>query len=158
MTREKGPDDPFWSFSLATYARPGVSEACLDLQDRLGLDVNLVLFALWAGAGCGVRLTVAELQRLDHAVSAWRRDVVVPLRGVRRTLKNVPGIEPFRLRIKAAELESERLQQAALRTISGLQPGAADRDAAEANLRLLLPADGVDDVTVALLVDAAMAG
>ncbi|HYD69814.1 TIGR02444 family protein [Azospirillum sp.] len=156
MTRDKGPDDPFWSFSLATYARPGVSEACLDLQDRLGQDVNLVLFALWAGAGCGVRLDPAELQRLDHAVSAWRRDVVAPLRGVRRTLKNVPGVEPFRLRIKAAELESERLQQAALRTISGLQPGAADRDAAEANLRLLLPAEGVNDATVALLVDAAM--
>lgn len=155
MTREKGPDDPFWNFSLATYARPGVSEACLDLQDRLGLDVNLVLFALWAGAGCGVRLAPEELQRLDHAVSAWRRDVVVPLRGVRRTLKNVPGVEPFRLRIKAAEIEAERLQQVSLRTTSALQPGVGSRDAAEANLRLLLPAEGVEEA-VTLLVDAAM--
>ncbi|HYH18416.1 MAG TPA: TIGR02444 family protein [Azospirillum sp.] len=156
MTRDKGPDDPFWSFSLATYARPGVDRACLDLQDRLGMDVNLVLFALWAGAGCGVRLDPAEMRRLADAVAAWRQDVVVPLRGVRRTLKGMPGMEPFRLRIKAAELESERLQQITLRTLSGLQPGVGDRDAAEANLRLLLPAEGVDGAAVALLLDAAM--
>src|SRR6266446_6977864 len=41
-----------WHFSCAFYAQPGVSEALLALQDRAGLDVNLILFALWRGA-CG---------------------------------------------------------------------------------------------------------
>ena len=42
-------ETPFWQFSGAVYAHPGVAEACLDLQDRHGLDVNLLLFCAWAG-------------------------------------------------------------------------------------------------------------
>jgi uncharacterized protein (TIGR02444 family) len=39
----------FWRFSLALYARPGVADALIALQDRAGLDVNLILFGLWVG-------------------------------------------------------------------------------------------------------------
>ena len=38
---------PFWKFSLGYYRGAGVSEACLELQDRCGVDVNVVLFLLW---------------------------------------------------------------------------------------------------------------
>ena len=38
---------PFWRFSLDFYRRPGVPEVCLQLQDAHGVDVNLLLFALW---------------------------------------------------------------------------------------------------------------
>ena len=44
-----------WEFSLDFYARPGVSAALIELQDRAGLDVNLILFALWLGARHGRR-------------------------------------------------------------------------------------------------------
>jgi hypothetical protein len=36
-------DNPFWDFSLALYAKEGVADACLLLQDKLGYDVNLLL-------------------------------------------------------------------------------------------------------------------
>jgi len=41
------PDHPFWDFSLRLHERPGVPRACLGLQRRYGLDVNLLFF----GAG-----------------------------------------------------------------------------------------------------------
>ena len=35
---------PFWRFSVKFYGEPGVAQACIDLQDQVGVDVN-VLFA-----------------------------------------------------------------------------------------------------------------
>jgi len=39
----KDAGEAFWRFSLALYARPGVAEALVELQDRAGRDVNLQL-------------------------------------------------------------------------------------------------------------------
>ena len=35
----------FWDFSLATYAEEGVAQSLLAMQDELGLDVNVLLYA-----------------------------------------------------------------------------------------------------------------
>lgn len=141
-------ENPLWDFSLTVYARPGVPVACLDLQDRRGQDVNLLLFAAWAGLACGVRLTAAELERIDSTVAPWRAEVVRPLRAVRRRVK---GEDPALYdRLKAAELAAERVQQDRLFAASGLvpRPGGTTGLAA-ANLRLLVP-DG-DPALAALL-------
>jgi uncharacterized protein (TIGR02444 family) len=34
----------FWDFSLKVYAAAGVADECILLQDRFGIDVNLLLF------------------------------------------------------------------------------------------------------------------
>lgn len=151
MAATDTPEDSLWRFSLAVYARPRVDRTCVDLQDRLGLDVNLVLLVLWAGAVCGARLTAAEAGRLADEAAAWHRPVVAPLRGVRRHLKGIAGAEALRQKIKAIELESERLEQVRLARSSGLRPGTVDWAAAEANLRWLV----AEDAAVALLLDAA---
>lgn len=151
-------DNPFWDFSLAVYRRPGVPAACLDLQDRRGADVNVLLFAAWAGAACGVRLTGAELARLDAAVAPWREEVVRPLRAVRRRAKGED--DGLYARLKAVELEAERIQQDRLHALSGLAAVApGGRDMVLANLRLALPplAAG-DEAALGLLADAACAG
>ena len=134
----------FWDFSLAVYARPGVPAACLDLQDRLGLDVNVLLFAAWAGLGCGVRLSAEDLARVDSAIAPWRAEVVRPLRAVRRRVKGEDAALYDQL--KAAELAAERIQQDRLFAVSGLTPVpgghvASGAELAEANLRLLVPGD-----------------
>ncbi|MEX2629461.1 MAG: TIGR02444 family protein [Tistlia sp.] len=135
MSADPGPRNPFWAFSLATYGRPGVAEACLALQDRLGLDVNLLLFCLWAGR-CGHRLSATELAALATAAGPWQQGVVVPLRGVRRRLKGAadPAQEALRQRIKRDELEAERLEQELLHRALPLAPGVDDPAAARANL------------------------
>ena len=38
---------PFWQFSVKFYAVPGVAQACIDLQDQAGVDVNILFFLLW---------------------------------------------------------------------------------------------------------------
>lgn len=110
---------PFWQFSLKFYAMPEVAPACLRLQDEAGVDVNLLFFLLWYAAQ-GFRLSEAELRDIDRAIDSWRSTAVIPLREIRRALKTAPTpfdrgtAETFRNRIKAAELEAERLEQEAL--------------------------------------------
>ena len=43
----------FWDFSVRTYGVPGVSQACLALQDERGVDVNMLLYCIWIGATRG---------------------------------------------------------------------------------------------------------
>jgi uncharacterized protein (TIGR02444 family) len=110
---------PFWRFSLQFYRLPGVAEACIRLQEEAGADVNLLLFLLWHGTRQR-RLSAAEIARLEQDIAAWREATVIPLRAIRRALKSPPGLveagtaEAFRTRIKAVELEAERLQQEAM--------------------------------------------
>ena len=42
-------DHPFWDFSLAVWGREAVEPACLALQARHGIDINVLLFCGWAG-------------------------------------------------------------------------------------------------------------
>lgn len=130
-----------WAYSLATYARPGVAEACLFAQESYGADVNLLLWAAWLASN-GHALTAPEVAEAQAATLAWRDNVVRRLRGVRRWLKSAgsPSYEGLRTQIKAAELEAERLQQAMLSTLPA--DHRADTDPATAltiNLALLLP-------------------
>lgn len=118
------PNHPFWDFSLALYGREGVAQACVALQDRRGLDVNLLLFCCWAGSR-GRRLDPADLKGLNEAVGPWRDAVVRPLRAIRRWLKSqaaalaTPGAlgapaHRLRERIKTDELQAEAVEQALL--------------------------------------------
>jgi uncharacterized protein (TIGR02444 family) len=105
----------FWHFSLAVYRREGVEEACLGLQDDVGLDVNLLLFCLWAGSR-GQSLEAGALAELMASTGVWQAEVVAPLRRVRRWLKTQatiddPAAEALRQAIKSRELEAEALEQ-----------------------------------------------
>ena len=106
----------FWQFSLDFYRRDGVAEACLTLQDHLGLDVNILLYAAWL-ASQGRTASVADFERVDLLVSPWREEVIRPLRRIRRWLKE-PGpdasmgsVQEYRAGIKSAELEAEKIAQ-----------------------------------------------
>ena len=85
----------FWSFSLQVYGKPGVAEACIALQDGLGLDVNLLLYCCWHGRAHR-KLDEAALRHAMAAVEGWQREVVQPLRAVRRRLKS--GVPPITAR------------------------------------------------------------
>ena len=75
----------FFAYSLAVYGRADVAQSCLALQDREGLDVNLILFCLWA-ATKGRQLEDREITDLIDAVAAWQQDVVATFRELRRWL------------------------------------------------------------------------
>ena len=127
--------------------------ACLALQDRAGVDVNLLMFALWHGVSGRGRLGRKALGRIAGAVSVWQGRVAAPLRDLRRRLKLVvenPALGPLawpisglRAEVKRLELEAERIEQAMLFSMAGspLRPsvgaGARSRAARENVTRYL---------------------
>jgi uncharacterized protein (TIGR02444 family) len=144
-------DTPLWAFSLAVYGAEGVASECLDLQERFKLDVNLLLFAAYAGAVDGVQLEAQDIAAAAAAVSAWHAEIVRALRSVRHGLKPVsldadnplhPAAASLRAQVKAAELKAEKIEQAMLwywsrRQLAGRSRGDAGA-ALAANLRALL--------------------
>ncbi len=136
--------DALWRFSLAFYARPGVAEALLALQDRAGRDVNLTLVALWLGATQGRLLDIADLAAAEAAIAPVAGAVVAPLRALRRQIRGRPegDVAALRRRVAALELAAERRVQDRLAACFADRPGAApDADplaAAQANLALYL--------------------
>lgn len=109
-----------WNYALRVYAQPGAAEACLLLQDRAGVDVVVLLHAMYLLAAKGIALDEQALARADARVGSWRREVIAPLRALRTALKpGVAGVPPAfveqtRQRIKAAELDAEFAAFAAL--------------------------------------------
>jgi uncharacterized protein (TIGR02444 family) len=101
--------DLFTRFVLELYHRAGVADACLGLQNRHDLDVNVVLFAAFVGAVRRQRLTVDDLDLAHRRVDAWHDEVVRPLRAVRQRLETGPLPAPndatAGLRRALAELE-----------------------------------------------------
>jgi len=123
---------PFWNFSLELYAGEGVAEACLDLQDRRGCDVNILLFCCWLGASGRPTLTADRLRAILRASDGWQGSVVRPLREVRRLLKDRPWpdalpetVDAVRRRVADAELAAEHAEQIKL---ASLHAPPADRD------------------------------
>src|SRR5690348_14119027 len=106
-------DEDIWSFCLRFYGRPGVSAACLTLQQNCGADVVLLLYLLFLARARRFLATEAVGQ-CNQAAQAWREDVIQPLRRVRGTMKNAPAGYPqaseLRKSIAAAEIEAERMQ------------------------------------------------
>jgi uncharacterized protein (TIGR02444 family) len=141
---ESSPEAAFWRFSLAFYGAPGVAGALLALQDRDGVDVNLMLFALWLGISGRGRLDSDALAAARRVAGAMGAEIVEPLRMLRRRLKRNPDEDVQRLRegVKALELEGEKLAQRRLARLAGPALGqipAEDRLAAAlASLALYL--------------------
>jgi uncharacterized protein (TIGR02444 family) len=127
-----------------------VPALCLDLQDRCGADVNVLLYLLFRAAG-GAALGADEIGDLDRKVRVWRTEVVQPLRQARRALKAMEtqssAHAELRGAVKRVELESERLEQLALEA-------AAPRDAARANVAAYLRHLGAEAGDADALLDA----
>ncbi len=159
--------EEFWRFSLRLYAAEGVEAACLALQDRHGLDVNLLLLACWAGATGRGALDADDCRDLAAQVQSWQGRVVRELRAVRRVLKGMDGgaeVTALRKAVAACELDAERLEQQMLaRALAGRAPreenGGQRRDAIAAGLAACLraapvPAGEADRAPLAVLLQA----
>jgi uncharacterized protein (TIGR02444 family) len=110
--RDEAAGAAFWRFSLAFYARPGVAEALIALQDRAGRDVNLMLFALWLGATRGYAIDATEWAAAEAAVAPLTA-VAAELRDRRQQLKGTAdgALQALRRRILVLELAAERRVQ-----------------------------------------------
>jgi uncharacterized protein (TIGR02444 family) len=164
----------FWSFSLTVYRDSNVQKECLNLQDRFGVDVNLLLFCAFAGAIHHAVLPARDLQDAAALVDEWHKHVVRNLRATRRVLQPfatgsssiAPAAEALRNDVKTLEREAERLEQAMLAGWSierlGLWPREPAAKAVAANVRALLtlraPAAGEHVLPANLIAVAVAAG
>ena len=120
----------FWDWALQAYARPGVAEDCLALQDVYGQSVPFLLWAAWAASN-GREPSEAALAEGAALAQRWDAIAIGPLRQVRRALKpSDPEIgdlahEAFRAEVKAAELKAEQLLMQALEALARARTGAA---------------------------------
>ena len=113
-----------WGWSLEAYARPGVPEACLQLQDEHGQNTSVLLWAVWAEGA-----DPATLQAAAAAGRTWDAAVLQPIRAVRRTLKTPFAAvddgarEGLREDVKDAELRAERVLMEACEALSAHRRG-----------------------------------
>ncbi|MGH7091790.1 MAG: TIGR02444 family protein, partial [Stellaceae bacterium] len=104
---------------------------------------NLILYALWHGWSGRGALDEGALAAAEYAAGPVGREIAAPLRALRRALKDNPdpAVQALRERVKALELEAERIAQsrlAALAAVPAFLSAADRRAAAQANLALAL--------------------
>jgi uncharacterized protein (TIGR02444 family) len=110
----------FWTFSVDVYGDAAVQPECLDLQDRYGINVNLLLFCAFVGAVHGALLSQGDVKQAEEIVHRWDGEIVRSLRAARRALKSFSGdsssvdVNLLYNNIKAQELEAEKLEQTML--------------------------------------------
>lgn len=132
--------EALWDFASRVYASDPVRIACLDLQDRYGASVNLLLWAAWTALTRGHALTPDETAAARQATDEWQRDVLAPLREVRKRLKD--GHPDLYERAKALELQFERIEIERLEAMTGAGgPAAPGPEAVDGNLKLAAPPD-----------------
>jgi uncharacterized protein (TIGR02444 family) len=163
MTDDAGGS--FWNFSKGLYGKPGVAPAVLGLQDRLGADVNLLLYGCWA-ASQGRALGEADIAKADATIQLWREQVVEPLRQVRNRLKR--GVAPvateagqaLRKRVLDSEIAGEELAQHAIAALLPETTAAGNARAAARShierylVRLAKPLGPEDQAAVETLIKA----
>lgn len=116
-------DQGFWDWAISAYGAPGVGEACLHLQDALGHNVPLLLWAAWT-ASTGRRPDADDLEAACDLARGWSNTTVEPLRAVRRGLKittvDIADDDRLALReqVKAIELHAERVLMNGLATLA----------------------------------------
>ncbi len=118
--------NPLWEFATWAYSQAGVEKACLALQNRLGADVNIVLFCAWlAYRGTGSNSLAKYLAAALKLSRDWQKNLVEPLRLCRTNLKELLENSPMagadraaasslHERVKQAELDMEQLQTLSL--------------------------------------------
>ena len=115
-----------WSFAQRLYACPGVEAACLRLQED-GADVCLLLCAAWLERR-DVACLAPRVEALRSLAEPWQRDVIAPLRGLRREWKTPAQhdaqLAVLRERLKALELHAERTLLQRLQDAASDWPGA----------------------------------
>jgi uncharacterized protein (TIGR02444 family) len=104
--------EQLWQFSLALY--PKVKSLCLQWQDELGANVNLLLLLCYLEQQ-QLSLTCTELQQLAAALNDFNTQFTQPLRALRQNsaaaMLSQAQQHSLKQTLLQAELELEKLEQ-----------------------------------------------
>lgn len=103
------PSD-LWNYALQLYARPGVEQACLQLQDD-SADVCLLLCACWLQHH-EQRYSAARCAQLQRLAEPWQQQVITPFRRLRQNwpadTQQQPERAAWREQLKDLEQQGEQ--------------------------------------------------
>lgn len=104
----------FWQFSIELYQHNEVQSLLLNLQDEVGLNVNLALFCAFLDSQ-HVYLTQNQLNQLLNAISKFNQTYTTQLRQLRMSVKShsdsFNNYKELRQHLLNAELELEKHEQ-----------------------------------------------
>jgi len=133
-------NSPLWRFSNNIYRKEGVLEILLYVQDKFSIDVNMILFVAWL-ASINRSLTASDIQDAQKLVSLWRTKVIVPVRKIRRSIRDFSGTDYLYEDVKKLEIETEKEELKILFdnyiALSSEQKGELKLDLLESNLHAL---------------------
>lgn len=152
--------EDLWNHAVGLYRGAGVEAACLELQNRAGAEVAVLLYACWRWR-LGRPAHADELYQAHRDLDGLRERVLRPLRALRADWKQIPEAVPdaslrdLRASLLEVELQAERIAMGILagRTPSGA--AASLREALGGYLGRLAVLDEAGEAAVAVLVSAA---
>ncbi|MCK5041948.1 MAG: TIGR02444 family protein [Sphingomonadales bacterium] len=109
-------DEALWDYTCALYAKNKVEAACLTLQNSFNADVNILLFLCWLVDKNKDISNQKFLQSIIKIAAPWQRDVVEPLRHLRKQIGAMQGLDARKVKasLLRSELEAEKSEQLAL--------------------------------------------
>ena len=93
-----------WQFSLSLY--PRVKPTCLQLQDELGANINLLLLLCYLEQQ-QLSLSRIQIRQLSHALQPLSLQFTQPLRRLRRQAPSAPLSVEQQQQLKHALLQAE---------------------------------------------------
>ena len=108
------PNHPLWEYSIDLYGHQPVALACLQLQDKHRMNVNVMLLICWLAKTGRGRLQVDDIQKLLHSIESWNRNITKKLRNLRRFIKRnqrSAEYEAIKKDVQRHELAVEKMEQ-----------------------------------------------
>jgi len=108
------PSHPFWEFSLATYPQTAVKQGCLALQERVGMNVNIILFICWLAKTGRGRLQKDDFIKIARLLNRWHLSITQCLRHMRRLVAKAfmpTTIQTCKQVLLTNELAAEQIEQ-----------------------------------------------
>ena len=103
----------FWDFACRHYANESVKNTCLELQDRYGMNVNLLLFCAYLDHH-GQALSRAAIQQVLECIQS-SDEALIAFRQARKQAKHTDAYPSMLVQ----ELELEKRQQQVLLETAG---------------------------------------
>ena len=116
--------DDLWRFALSSWRIPGVEESCLQLQDKHGFQVALLLAGAWLACR-GTVPDAAMVKAMQDRLAPWKVRLQ-SLRGLRREASTQAAWQEWKRLLADAELEAERLALSDLEQLLQAYPRAGE--------------------------------
>lgn len=143
-------DNDFWQFSLSAWKNKDLQACLLDCQNRRGLRVNQILFALWASTEGLCLRTYFESK--PKVLDVWHTEVLQPIRCSRKVIPKQEKLLQLRQDLQQRELQAEQIEQALMHHFLTLNLGQKAEKKVLDTLLNNLVLSGVNDSALLLML------